>query len=98
MSAANSGQLSAATGGARAHGAVVATVGAPAPALHPKGRVMTEPAAPHPYPYPYPDPTGPRPSANGTAPPMPSEVTNERRQRHSGGRLRTMMRRIARRP
>jgi len=28
---------------------------------------------------------------------MPSEVTNERRQRHSGGKLRTMMRKIARR-
>jgi hypothetical protein len=29
---------------------------------------------------------------------MPSEVTNERRQRHSGGRMRVMMRRITRRP
>jgi len=59
---------------------------------------MTEPAAPYPYPYPYPEPvtTGPRP--DGTVPPMPSEVTNERRQRHSGGRLRIMMRKIARRP
>src|SRR5580700_5673721 len=98
MSAANSGQLSAATGGVHAHGAVIATVGAPAQPSIPREGVMTEPAAPHPYPYPYPDPTGPRPSANGTAPPMPSEVTNERRQRHSGGRLRMMMRRIAHRP
>ena len=61
---------------------------------------MTEPAAPYPYPYPYPDraPTGPGSSPDGTAPPMPSEVTNERRQRHSGGRLRVMMHKIARRP
>jgi len=60
---------------------------------------MTEPAAPYPYPMPYPDSatTGPEPSAY-TAPPMPSEVTNERRQRHSGGRMRVMMRRITRRP
>ena len=59
---------------------------------------MTEPAAPYPYPYPYPDraPTGPRSSPDGTAPPMPSEVTNERR--HPGGRLRLMMRKIGRRP
>jgi hypothetical protein len=61
---------------------------------------MTEPVAPYPYPYPYPEPatTGPRSSPDGTAPPMPSEVTNERRQRHSGGRMRIMMRKIARRP
>jgi hypothetical protein len=61
---------------------------------------MTQPAAPYPYPYPYPDraPTGADSSPDGTAPPMPSEVTNERRQRHSDGRLRMMMRKIARRP
>jgi hypothetical protein len=59
---------------------------------------MTEPAAPYPYPYPDPATTGPRPSPYGTAPPMPSEVTNERRQRHSAGRLHMMMRRITRRP
>jgi hypothetical protein len=61
---------------------------------------MTEPAAPYPYPYPYTEPatTGPRSSPDGTAPPMPSEVTNERRQRHADGRLRMMMRKIARRP
>jgi hypothetical protein len=57
---------------------------------------MTEPAVP--YPYPYPDPAGPSSSLDGTVPPMPSEVTNERIQRHPGGRLRTMMRKIARRP
>jgi len=56
---------------------------------------MTEPAAP--YPYPYPATAGPGSSPDGTAPPMPSEVTNERRLRHSDGRLRTMMRKIARR-
>jgi hypothetical protein len=61
---------------------------------------MTEPTAPYPYPYPYPDPvtTGPRSTPDGTVPPMPSEVTNERRQRHSGARWRVMMRKIARRP
>ena len=59
---------------------------------------MTEPAAPYPYPYPDRAPTGPRSSPDGTAPPMPSEVTNERRHRHSGGRLRMMMRKISRRP
>jgi hypothetical protein len=61
---------------------------------------MTEPAAPYPYPYPYPDPApaGSGSSPDGAAPPMPSEVTNERRQRHSGGRMRIMMRKIARRP
>ena len=59
---------------------------------------MTEPAAPYPYPYPYPDPIGPGSSPDRAAPPMPSEVTNERRQRHSDGRLRMMMRKIARRP
>jgi hypothetical protein len=61
---------------------------------------MTEPTAPYPYPYPYPDPvtTGPRSTPDGTVPPMPSEVTNERRQRHSGARWRLMMRKIARRP
>jgi hypothetical protein len=61
---------------------------------------MTEPAAPYPYPYPYPDPatTGPGSSPDRTAPPMPSEVTNERRQQHSGGGLRMMMRKIGRRP
>jgi hypothetical protein len=59
---------------------------------------MTEPAAPYPYPYPYPDPAGPGSSPDGPAPPMPSEVTNERRQRHSGGRLHLMMRKITRRP
>ena len=60
---------------------------------------MTEPSAPYPYPYPYTEPatTRPRSSPDGTAPPMPSEVTNERRLRHSDGRLRTMMRKIARR-
>jgi hypothetical protein len=59
-----------------------------------------EPAAPYPYPYPYPDPvpTGPRSTPDGAAPPMPSEVTNERRPRHPGGRLRLMMRKIGRRP
>jgi hypothetical protein len=52
------------------------------------------------YPYPYPDyaTPGSRPSPDGTAPPMPSEVMNEPRQRHSGGRLRMMMHRITRRP
>jgi hypothetical protein len=61
---------------------------------------MTEPATPYPYPYPYPDSatTGPRSSPDGTPPPMPSEVTNERRGRHSGGRLRMMMHKITRRP
>lgn len=57
---------------------------------------MTEPAAPYPYPYPDRAPTGPRSSPDDTAPPMPSEVTNERR--HPGGRLRLMMRKIGRRP
>ena len=64
----------------------------------PRKDVMTEPAAPYPYPYPYSAPTGPGSSPDGTVPPMPSEVTNERRQRHSDGRLRVMMRKIARRP
>jgi len=61
---------------------------------------MTEPTAPYPYPYPYPDPVtaGPRSTPDGAVPPMPSEVTNERRQRHSGARWRVMMRKIARRP
>ena len=59
---------------------------------------MTEPVAPYPYPYPDRAPTGPRSSPDDTAPPMPSEVTNERRLRHPGGRLRTMMRKIGRRP
>jgi hypothetical protein len=59
---------------------------------------MTEPAAPYPYPYPDPAPGGPGSSPDGTAPPMPSEVTNERRHRHPGGRMRMMMRKIARRP
>jgi len=61
---------------------------------------MTEPAAPYPYPYPDPDPsaTGPRSSPDGTTAPMPSEVTNERRQRRLDGRLHTMMRKIGRRP
>jgi hypothetical protein len=59
---------------------------------------MTEPAAPYPYPYPDRAPTGPRSSPDDTAPPMPSEVTNERRHRHPGGRLRMMMRKIGRRP
>ncbi len=62
---------------------------------------MTEPAAPYPYPYPR-NRTLPLPGRarllDGTVPPMPSEVTNERRQRHSDGRLRMMMRKIARRP
>jgi hypothetical protein len=60
---------------------------------------MTEPSAP--YPYPGPATTWPRPSADGaapSAPPMPSEVTNARGQRQSGGLLRKMMRRITRRP
>jgi hypothetical protein len=79
-------------------GVVIATVGVPPPP-RPQEDVMTEPAAPYPYPMPYPDSatTGPEPSAY-TAPPMPSEVTNDRRQRHSGGRMRVMMRRITRRP
>jgi len=59
---------------------------------------MTEPAAPYPYPYPHPGSATTGPSPDGAAPPMPSEVTNERRQRHSGGRLRMMMRRVTRRP
>jgi hypothetical protein len=59
---------------------------------------MTEPAAPYPYPYPDPAPTGPGSSPDRPVPPMPSEVTNERRQRHLDGRLHMMMRKIARRP
>ncbi|MGH3230760.1 MAG: hypothetical protein ACRDOA_19655 [Streptosporangiaceae bacterium] len=59
---------------------------------------MTEPAAPLPYPYPDPAPSGPGSSPDDTAPPMPSEVTNERRPRPPGGGLRSMMRKIARRP
>jgi len=62
----------------------------------PREDVMTEPAVR--YPLPGPAIIRPRPSSDGTAPPMPWEVTNERRQRHSGGRLRLMMRRITRRP
>jgi hypothetical protein len=74
----------------------------PAGAAHfpskPREDVMTEPAAPYPYPYPHPGSATAGPSPDGTAPPMPSEVTNERRQRHPGGRLRMMMRRVTRRP
>ena len=62
--------------------------------------VVTEPTAPYPYPYPYPDPVpaGSRSTPDGAAPPMPSEVTNERRQRRQDGRLRSMMRKIGRSP
>jgi hypothetical protein len=56
---------------------------------------MTEPVAPYPYPYPDRAPTGPGSPPGDTVPPMPSEVTNERRP---GGRLRLMMRKIGRRP
>ena len=100
MSAANSGQLPGLPEELIRIGVVIATVGAPPPPSMPREDVMTEPAAPYPYPMPYPDSATPGagPSAYATAPPMPSEVTNERRQRHSGGRMRVMMRRITRRP
>jgi hypothetical protein len=62
----------------------------------PREDAMTEPSEP--YPYPGPATTWPRPSAEGAAPPMPSEVTNAPSPRQSAGRLRKMMRRITRRP